>query len=125
MDPHQDMVFKVNKTVPGQPEGSGEGIRHKMVQPLIGKEQKFDVVATVWARAPEGEEMEWRNELVKSKEKEGVEDENALKEYKYRILERPLFSDIVFRGMTLKDKGQRAEVPLRIPVVKLYVPWLP
>ena len=83
--------------------------RRSVVQPLIGATQTFDIVATVWIREP-GDES-------KNEESKGdgiVESVTALPR------ETSLFSDVVFRGLTLKDKWASKSVDLRIPTKVLY-----
>lgn len=104
-DPHREKIFDANGTVT-----SG------IVKPLVGKDQKFDVAVSVWIRAGMEEERTWRESLT-----EGLDGEEEKREAEYKILEKPLFSDVVFRDLSLSDKHRRVDVPLRIPIAKLYV----
>lgn len=107
-DPHGEMIFKVNGTVALSERG--------VVKPLVGKDQKFDVAVSVWIRAGVEEERTWRESLIV-----GTDGEEQKREAEYSILETPLFSDVVFRNLSLSDKHRRVDVPLRIPTAKLYV----
>lgn len=107
-DPHGEMIFKVNGTVALSERG--------VVKPLVGKDQKFDVAVSVWIRARVEEERTWRESLVV-----GADGEEKKREAEYSILETPLFSDVVFRDLSLSDRHRRVDVPLRIPIAKLYV----
>lgn len=69
----------------------------------------------VWIRAGV-EERRWRESLIV-----GADGEEQKREAEYSILETPLFSDVVFRNLSLSDKPRRVDVPLRIPTAKLYV----
>ncbi|KAF8992166.1 hypothetical protein BDQ17DRAFT_1546592 [Cyathus striatus] len=65
--------------------------RTSVIQPMIDEKQKFDIVASVWVRdGPISEENE-------------------------AVTEKLLFSDIVFRDVTLKDKGVMNEVNVQVP----------
>lgn len=107
-DPHREKIFKVNGTLTSNDRG--------MVKPLVGKDQKFDVAVSVWIRAGVEEERTWRESLTI-----GANGEEEKREAEYSILETPLFSEVVFRDLTLSDKHRRVDVPLRIPTAKLYV----
>lgn len=104
-DPHREKIFDVNGTV-----ASG------IVRPLVGKDQKFDVAVSVWIRAGVEEERTWRESLAIH-----ADGEEEKREVEYSILEKPLFSDVVFRDLSLSDKHRRVDVPLRIPIAKLCV----
>ena len=65
-----------------------------VVQPLVDEKHKFDIVATVWAK----DEMGPRDPFT-----------GALRE-------APIFSEVVFRGVTLMDKHVHTTVNLSIPV---------
>ena len=64
-----------------------------VVRPLIDKDQPFDVVATVWTTI-QGARQSWMT----------------------RDPEKILFSDTIFRGVSLKDKDAHARVNLSIPL---------
>ncbi|KAJ7047192.1 hypothetical protein C8F04DRAFT_222460 [Mycena alexandri] len=123
--PHQSLYY-----TGGPPYNSSEVIR-----PLVPQEQTFDIAVTVWLRAPELEEAEFRRlqlENVPPKEEEPpspvqldikglgkisasvilgeVDDQD--------ILETPLFSDIVLRGLHLSDKHRSANVAFRLPTAR-------
>ncbi|EIM87172.1 uncharacterized protein STEHIDRAFT_168004 [Stereum hirsutum FP-91666 SS1] len=101
-DPHREKIFDANGTV-----ASG------IVRPLVGKDQKFDVAVSVWIRAGVEEERTWRESLAMH-----ADGEEEKREVEYSILEKPLFSDVVFRDLSVSDKHRRVDVPLRIPTAK-------
>ncbi|KAJ3523861.1 hypothetical protein NMY22_g11250 [Coprinellus aureogranulatus] len=68
----------------------------EVVRPLVDRDQRFDVVATVWSRRP-GPHIGARN------------------------AEDVLFSDVVFRGLTLGSKGVRSQVNFSVPLSVLSV----
>ncbi|KAJ7172110.1 hypothetical protein C8R46DRAFT_1258051, partial [Mycena filopes] len=99
----------------GSPYNSSEVIR-----PLITDEQTFDIAVTVWLRAPEDEEAEFKR---LSLENAAVRDEKPPEPVEMdlddeEILETPLFSDIVFRGLRLSDKHALASVNFRLPTAR-------
>lgn len=75
--------------------------RANVVQPLVGEGQKFDVAATVWVRDS-------------TYEGEGADGDGIRNE-------RALFSDVVFRDLTLKDKNKYTSVHFQLPLSILYV----
>ncbi|KAJ7112451.1 hypothetical protein C8R43DRAFT_1138932 [Mycena crocata] len=112
-----------------------------IIRPLISDEQSFDIAVTVWARAPEDEEAEFQRlaftvesqEVVPTltqidlggtlgkvwmslTEGNDLRDENPL--------EKPLFSDVVFRNLHLSDKHASAKVDFRLPVERFLGPHL-
>ncbi|KAK7046111.1 hypothetical protein VNI00_007113 [Paramarasmius palmivorus] len=93
------------------------GTQSAVVRPLFGKKQEFDVEVTVWRRrTAEERDMAWRQwetDLTKIGDQwEEYDLDNA-----YDVLyEKPIFSDIVFRGLRLKDGVDVfASIPLQIP----------
>ncbi|KIJ29221.1 hypothetical protein M422DRAFT_37029 [Sphaerobolus stellatus SS14] len=72
--------------------------RSSIVRPLVDRTQTFDIAATVWIREPTSQlenEIEGKETLIPA--------------------EVPLFSDIIFRKLSLKDKWASNQVNLRIP----------
>ncbi|TFK38532.1 hypothetical protein BDQ12DRAFT_631119 [Crucibulum laeve] len=69
-----------------------------VVQPLVDNDQTFDIAATVWVREVEDEDISKDLEMVKETYKS-----------------RAIFSDIVLRGLRLKDKHQKANIQLQVP----------
>lgn len=67
-----------------------------VVRPLVDENQPFDIVATVWTRKP----------FARS----GTQN-----------FEDVLFSDVIFRGLTLKSRDVHAQVNLSIPLRVLSV----
>ncbi|RDB21767.1 hypothetical protein Hypma_011097 [Hypsizygus marmoreus] len=93
-----------------------ENLTHRgsVVQPLITREQTFDLAATVWLRTSEkgthrdGElraEDKGKEELGKASREE--EDDS--------LVETPLYSNIVFRGVRLTDKNLATTVNFSVP----------
>ncbi|KAF5370516.1 hypothetical protein D9615_010329 [Tricholomella constricta] len=95
--------------------------RASVVQPLVGREQTFDLAATVWLRTsiqgkhrdfeyPVKEEIKVENVEERSEEeaKEGQPGDNVL-------VEKALYSDIIFRGVRLTDKNLRTTVNFTVP----------
>ncbi|ESK84612.1 hypothetical protein Moror_13324 [Moniliophthora roreri MCA 2997] len=101
-------------------EVAASGSRDAVVRPLINDTQTFDVAITVWLRRTH-EEVEERKI---QKDKSPPTDENQYYLMAYEdddIYEKAIFSDVVFRGLTLKDKDVGAKVPLQIPTQVLCV----
>ncbi|KAJ7580148.1 hypothetical protein C8J56DRAFT_962341 [Mycena floridula] len=69
--------------------------RSLVVQPLIGSDTTFDIAVSVWQRRSNAEY--WT-----------VEDYETPRE-------KAIYSDIVFRGLSLREKHVRAEVKFQIP----------
>uniref|UniRef100_A0A0W0FRZ8 Uncharacterized protein n=1 Tax=Moniliophthora roreri TaxID=221103 RepID=A0A0W0FRZ8_MONRR len=103
--------------------------RDAVVRPLIHDTQTFDVVITVWLRRTHEEVEERRIQKDKSPLTDVLNGHPAdmpaldFQENRYYLMayedddiyEKPIFSDVVFRGLTLKDKDVGAKVPLQIP----------
>ncbi|KAJ7766863.1 hypothetical protein B0H16DRAFT_1522677 [Mycena metata] len=126
--PHQSLYH-----TGGPPYNSSEVIR-----PLIPQEQAFDIALTVWLRAPELEEAEFRRlqlENAPPKEEEtpspvqldikGLGKISAsvildqVDQFRdQHILETPLFSNIVFQGLLLSDKHRSTKVAFRLPTAR-------
>ncbi|KAF5364954.1 hypothetical protein D9758_008110 [Tetrapyrgos nigripes] len=85
--------------------------RSLVVQPLISKDQTFDIAVSVWIRATAAEEMEWRAGQGELYTPLVFEDDR-------KLLFRPLYSDIVFRGLRLSDKNKYASVNFTFPTEK-------
>ncbi|KAJ7766864.1 hypothetical protein B0H16DRAFT_374333 [Mycena metata] len=111
----------------------------EVIRPLISDEQTFDMAVTVWLRAPEEAEAEFRRlKLERAPPKEEtppapvemkldglgkVWASLSLAEGNTRfrdeeILETPLFSDVVFRGLRLSGKHALATVDFRLPTAR-------
>ncbi|KAJ7461486.1 hypothetical protein FB451DRAFT_484173 [Mycena latifolia] len=110
----------------------------EVIRPLISEQHIFDIAVSVWLRAPEDEEAEYRRlrapvttdepapassqidfggRLGKFWMAASLDEGNNM----YRdenILERPLFSDVVFRGLRLSDKHVSAQVNFRLPTTR-------
>jgi len=65
---------------------------HEIVHPLIDKDQKFDIVATVWIRDVKGTKTRDKN-----------------------LVETVIFTDTIFSGIKMSDKNIRTSVNLDIP----------
>lgn len=79
--------------------------RNEVVRPLIDSNVTFDIVATVWLR---------QNDLQPASE-----DTNTTKGP--ILVEDAIYSDTLFRGLHLKDKGVKTTVNLSVPTQILYV----
>ncbi|ESK88824.1 hypothetical protein Moror_17102 [Moniliophthora roreri MCA 2997] len=95
-------------------EAVANGKRNAVVRPLIDEEQSFDVAVTVWLRSTE-DELESRAELDNGSLESLTEGDSAPNPEKEDTQERILYDGIVFRGLRLRDKNVRAEVPLQVP----------
>jgi hypothetical protein len=107
-----------------------------VIRPLITDEDTFDIAVSVWLRAPEDEEAESRRlNLDTTPEEELPATELELggkfwavlvgEDYEDEyVLEKPLFSDIVFRGLRLSDKHASAKVDFRMPTGRFLAPKL-
>ncbi|KAF4622350.1 hypothetical protein D9613_009485 [Agrocybe pediades] len=101
--PHKEMYHKVNNDT--KPE--------EIVRPLITEDQTFDIVATVWLRDDDIETQE----IVGSNA--GIEGSRS------KVLtERAIFSDAVFRGARMTDRGLKTSVQLQIPTTIFKKPVL-
>ncbi|KAJ6502149.1 hypothetical protein C8R45DRAFT_1092043 [Mycena sanguinolenta] len=122
--PHQALYHH-----PQSSYGPGDVIR-----PLITDEDTFDIAVSVWLRAPEEEEAESRrlnfpevpsNQLVDFDNLQdiwmGLKTPDGRDTY---VLENPLFSDVVFRGLRLSDKHALAKVDFRLPLSRFLAPKL-
>ncbi|KAK7038055.1 hypothetical protein R3P38DRAFT_3262534 [Favolaschia claudopus] len=109
----------------------------EVIQPLIRDEDTFDIAVSVWLRAPEAEEAAARSHIppvsttVDAPASTQVELDGFGKFWvglkmaedndRFRdefVLEKPLFSDVVFRGLRLSDKHASAKVDFRMPVAR-------
>jgi hypothetical protein len=73
------------------------GNRASVVRPLVDEKQSFDIAVSIWALPLE---------------------ENT-GESSSAVLETPLYSDIVFRGLHLADKHQTANLTYKLPTAIL------
>jgi hypothetical protein len=110
--------------------------RSDVVQPLVGLNDTFDIAVTVWQPSTDEERMElYRLSREKNAEKQDIpavligldatpeqEAEAAAVHSAYlqwygrvSILEKAIFSDIVFRGIHLSDTDLHANVSFQIP----------
>ncbi|KAJ2932378.1 hypothetical protein H1R20_g4723, partial [Candolleomyces eurysporus] len=71
-----------------------------VVRPLVDRDQKFDIVATVWVRTLDPRD-------------------GASEQYNWMHGEDHIFSDTVFRGVTLMDEHIHTRVNLSIPLETL------
>ncbi|KAL1661322.1 hypothetical protein GGF50DRAFT_118076 [Schizophyllum commune] len=113
------------------------------VRPLIDSNATFDVVLSVWLRAPEEEEAAYlENNPAEPPGLEGIANvlgdmldfqawtsgnpaHNFLRKTQdSRLLEAPLFSDVVFKDARLSDRGRTTAIPLRIPTARFLTPNL-
>ncbi|KAG6835746.1 hypothetical protein H0H93_015015, partial [Arthromyces matolae] len=83
--------------------------RTEIVQPLVNRQQTFDLVATVWARTSQDVLHANGKQPV-----EGAEFEQGDKESQ-AVEEEPLFSDVIFHEVRLQDKDLRTTVNFTVP----------
>ncbi|ESK88823.1 hypothetical protein Moror_17101 [Moniliophthora roreri MCA 2997] len=95
-------------------EAVANGKQNAVVRPLIDEEQSFDVAVTVWLRSTE-DELESRAELDNGSLESLTEGDSAPNPEKEDAQEHIIYDGIVFRGLRLRDKNVRAEVPLQVP----------
>ncbi|KAH0580386.1 hypothetical protein H2248_001887 [Termitomyces sp. 'cryptogamus'] len=78
-------------------------IDSEIARPLIGSEQTFDLAVTVWLRAEEYED--------------DIDDEEMSEHPRFSPISPaiPLYSDIIFRGLRLRDKNAFATVNFTVP----------
>ncbi|KAJ7879398.1 hypothetical protein B0H13DRAFT_2051177 [Mycena leptocephala] len=107
--------------------------RSDVVQPLIGLDDKFDIAVTIWQLATQDEAFE---EYLRQRQKTegkylfeverkflaGVTPEEAEIHHAYvkwydraSLVEKTIFSDIVFRGVRLSDTDLHADLSFKIP----------
>ncbi|KAF9559385.1 hypothetical protein CPC08DRAFT_708923 [Agrocybe pediades] len=92
--PHKEMYHRV----------TDETSLDKVVKPLITEDQTFDIVATVWLR----DDSMLVDEPATTNA--GIEGSRS------KVLrERAIFSDTVFRGVKITDRGLKTSVKLEIP----------
>ncbi|KAF5361491.1 hypothetical protein D9758_006202 [Tetrapyrgos nigripes] len=119
--------------------------RSSVVQPLIGKEQTFDIAVSLWIRGTKEEEEAWRASQDDFEDVEldtseplrffqtiakpnlgsqnkinlqiGHDEEDFLRGDK-RLLYHPLYSDILFHGLRPSDKHITASINFSLPTEK-------
>jgi hypothetical protein len=91
------------------------------IGPLLLGDTKFDIVATVWVRAPRTEEREFNVKHAGADSAAENAYDNVLPADVPYLLEYALFSGVVFRGLRMHDKHVDAEVNLTIPTARLCV----
>ncbi|KAF5361433.1 hypothetical protein D9758_006162 [Tetrapyrgos nigripes] len=102
--------------------------RSSVVQPLISKEQTFDVAVSVWVRGTKEEEKAWRaiqdtGMDDSQRPQTSLFDDNLLNGDQ-KMLYYPLYSDIPLRGLRLSDKHVAASIDLSVPTQKFRAPTL-
>lgn len=100
--------------------------RATVVQPLISREQTFDIAATVWMRKTDrighGEVFEMeanRSQVTLLLEEAGLGEQIDPLLDTDDDLETPIFSEIVFRGLRLTDKYVFTTVNFSLPTAVL------
>ncbi|KAJ7840827.1 hypothetical protein B0H14DRAFT_3869376 [Mycena olivaceomarginata] len=99
--------------------------RSDVVQPLVGLNDPFDIAVTIWQRATDDEQLELltslQPDLGRSTTSEGTDGEarqysSYVRRYRMgHMLEKTIFSDIVFRGVRLSDAEIYTNVTFQIP----------
>jgi hypothetical protein len=116
--------------------------RSGVVRPLVGHNDSFNILATVWLRGDANEQEAYReSRKLTSVNIQGEDEQGDLHVFvtnvgkssiTQNIGERPtreeddvfehvLFSEFIFKDANLKDKDLRADIPLSIPTSVLYV----
>jgi hypothetical protein len=119
-NPHKDLI---HATKPDKYPS------RRAVGPLIGKDDRFDVALSVWARVPNAETArpeEYAEEgavdnadpadlataaMVGKPVVEVVRDQQ----------EKLLYEGVVFEDVTMRDKGLERKLHLQLPLKRLYV----
>ncbi|KAJ7596336.1 hypothetical protein C8J56DRAFT_1158473 [Mycena floridula] len=105
--------------------------RSLVVQPLIGYDQTFDIAVSIWqkrARADSTRNTSWPMKFKPTEPGKMFNwelDEDWL--YTYNRMdetEQVLYSDIVFRGLRLKDKEVQAAIEFQISVDAFRGTWI-
>ncbi|GLB42810.1 hypothetical protein LshimejAT787_1202590 [Lyophyllum shimeji] len=91
--------------------------RATVVQPLIDREQSFDLAATVWLRTSKGGRHCDEDDADRKDVKEGEGDDGAVVERTQEevVVEEPLLSTLIFHGVRLTDKNLRTVVNFTVP----------
>lgn len=90
-----------------------------VVRPLIDADQLFDVAVSVWVRREDAEQAR-RKQLLKEEHSETQSSHDYANLYRLAdVQEQVIFSDIVFRGVSLKDTNLVQELELSIPTAGL------
>jgi hypothetical protein len=87
--------------------------RSGLVQPIFQEDSLFDLAVSVWQTLPDVEQednVKGLSIIQADLEKNGT-----------RLKTRILFSDIVMRGLTLRDRGNSTVVQYKLPLDRLYV----
>ncbi|KAJ7596372.1 hypothetical protein C8J56DRAFT_286974 [Mycena floridula] len=111
--------------------------RSLVVQPLIGYDQTFDIAVTIWQkragvndliRMPQSSNRTWPMKLKpydRNKLGNWALDEDWLYTYnRMNETEQVLYSDIIFRGLRLKDKEIQAKIQFQISVAAFRETWV-
>ncbi|ETW86416.1 hypothetical protein HETIRDRAFT_246875, partial [Heterobasidion irregulare TC 32-1] len=91
-----------------------------IIRPLVDHDQTFDIAVTVWLRAQEEEEKAWKDSSMLNILNSDFDASVAERQRRVEedLLEVPLYSDIVFRGLRLSDRHITADVKFRLPTRK-------
>lgn len=110
-DPHR-ALFQHASHEEGRDRGS-------VVQPLISRDQTFDMVATVWLRSMQGIDHVAMAEKITRKNNSSLREGNDAPLLEEEVQEVPLFSDIVFRGLRLTDEKIFGTINYTLPTALL------
>ncbi|KAF8063485.1 hypothetical protein FPV67DRAFT_246768 [Lyophyllum atratum] len=95
-----------------------EGVTNRatVVQPLVGREQTFDLAATVWLRTSNlGRHRDGEYVVDTDAKKEKIEEATEDQKEDDALVEEPLYSNIIFRGVRLTDKNLQTTINFTVP----------
>jgi hypothetical protein len=108
-EPHRALYH--NTSVPDAPS----------IGPLLHTDTTFDIVATVWVRAPLAEEREYNlAQAGGAEDAEKVYDDSLPVDVPH-LLEYTLFSDVVFRGLRMHNTDANVDINFTLPTARLCV----
>lgn len=82
----------------------------EVVRPLVDRDTAFDIVATVWVRSRAAEGKVPVEVPMSTNAKNSGPRETS------NLVEEVIFSEKIFKGLTLKDKNVMTSVKLRVPI---------
>jgi hypothetical protein len=118
-NPHKDLI---HATKPDKYPS------RRAVDPLIGKEDRFDVALSVWARVPNADTTRPQDYA-----EEGAVDAAPADLATAAMVRKPvvevvrdqqetlLYEGVVFEDVTMRDKGLERKLHLQLPLKRLYV----
>ncbi|KAK8850553.1 hypothetical protein IAR55_004471 [Kwoniella newhampshirensis] len=126
-DPHRSLIY--NGTLTSVKPGGGQ-----VVGPLIDMNTEFDVVFTVWRRVPNNE-TEYADEYLRAGHDDGLDEIDAYNATELAVAgmtqlapveirrfpqQELLWSGVVFKDVTMRDKHLDAEIQFKLPLSRFY-----